>query len=89
MILLLLQSVYAPSIEVMPTGALKLYKSFQEYEFNQEGMTHHLTPLGQGASNMQQSYKVQECAFGRQLGVPRYTSSPWLMPSSPVLHADI
>ena len=49
----------APSIENGPSGTLKLYKSYQAYEFNPLGMTRNMTsPLGAGAAAMQLSYKV-------------------------------
>ena len=50
----------APSIEIGPTGTLKLYKSFQAYEFNKQGMTRNAmtSPLAAGAAALQQSYQV-------------------------------
>ena len=51
----------APSIEIGPTGTLKLYKSFQAYEFNKQGMTRNTitSPLAAGAAALQQSYQVR------------------------------
>lgn len=49
-----------PSIEIGPSGTLKLFKSFQAYEFNPLGMTRNMTsPLAAGAAAMHQSYKVR------------------------------
>jgi hypothetical protein len=48
-----------PSLEIGPTGTLKIYKSMQAYEFNPLGMTRNMTtPLGAGAAAMHSSYKV-------------------------------
>lgn len=54
----------APSIEIGPTGTLKLYKSLQAYEFNKQGMTRNTmtSPLATGAAAMQQSYQVRSPA---------------------------
>jgi serine/threonine protein kinase len=53
--------LHAPSIEIGPTGTLKLYKSFQAYEFNKQGMTRNTitSPLAAGAAALQQSYQVR------------------------------
>jgi hypothetical protein len=53
--------VYAPSIEIGPTGTLKLYKSFQAFEFNNSGMVRNAmtSPLATGAAALQQSYQVR------------------------------
>lgn len=48
----------APSIDVGPDGTLKIYKSFQAYEFNNGGMTRNASPLAAGAAALQQ-YKVR------------------------------
>jgi hypothetical protein len=43
----------------MPGGGLKLFKSFQAYEFNPLGMSRDMTsPLAAGAAAMQHSYKA-------------------------------
>eukprot|EP00887_Chlorella_sp_A99_P007812 scaffold20.g7812.t1 len=56
------QTLAEPSIEIGPSGTLKLFKSFQAYEFNPLGMTRALTsPLAAGAAAMHQSYKISEC----------------------------
>jgi hypothetical protein len=56
--------VYAPSIEIGPTGTLKLYKSFQAFEFNNSGMVRNAmtSPLATGAAALQQSYQVRCCS---------------------------
>jgi len=55
------KQVYAPSIEIGPTGTLKLYKSFQAFEFNNSGMVRNAmtSPLATGAAALQQSYQVR------------------------------
>lgn len=55
-------ALQAPSIEIGPSGTLKLFKSLQAFEFNPLGMTaagRNITaPLASGAAAMQTSYKV-------------------------------
>jgi hypothetical protein len=54
------RTLQAPSIEIGPSGTLKLFKSFQAFEFNPLGMTRNMTaPLASGAAAMQTSYKVE------------------------------
>lgn len=74
----------APSIEIGPSGTLKLFKSFQEYEFNNTGMKRNTmtSPLATGASSLQQSYQVRYAAKPRSLAFPwQLLVSP---PSSPL-----
>jgi len=49
------------SIEIGPSGTLKLIKSYQAYEFNNSGMRRNAmtSPLATGAASMQQSYQVR------------------------------
>ena len=55
-------TLQAPSIDIGPSGTLKLYK---EFEFNPLGMTRNITaPLASGAAAMQTSYKVGAGAKG-------------------------
>lgn len=55
------RTLQAPSIEIGPSGTLKLFKSFQAFEFNPLGMTRNMTaPLATGAAAMQTSYKISE-----------------------------
>ena len=51
-----------PSIEIGPTGTLKLYKSLAEYEFKNSGMVRNAmtSPLATGAAALQQSYQISE-----------------------------
>lgn len=62
----------APSIEIGPSGTLKLFKSFQAYEFNNAGMVRNAmtSPLATGAATLQQSYQIAEkdVKFIRTLG---------------------
>uniref|UniRef100_A0A1D2A0M9 mitogen-activated protein kinase kinase n=1 Tax=Auxenochlorella protothecoides TaxID=3075 RepID=A0A1D2A0M9_AUXPR len=60
-------NLLAPSIEVLPTGTLKLYKSMQAFEFNPRGMIAAATAV---APKQTHSYKISECDVRmlRQLG---------------------
>lgn len=46
-----------PSIEVLPTGSLKLYKSMQAFEFNPRGMI----AASHGPEEGMHSYQVRSC----------------------------
>ena len=55
-------ALHAPSIEIGPSGTLKLFKSFQAFEFNPLGMKRsaaETAPLASGAAALQSSYKVR------------------------------
>ncbi|GAB4819369.1 hypothetical protein N2152v2_006415 [Parachlorella kessleri] len=53
-------TLQAPSIDLGPDGTLKIFKSFQAYEFNHGGMSRSSTsPLAAGAAALQQ-YKIAE-----------------------------
>ena len=53
-------ALYAPSIAIGPSGTLKLFKSYQAFEFNPLGMTRNTTaPLANGAAALPTSYKVR------------------------------
>lgn len=56
-------ALHAPSIEIGPSGTLRMFKSFQAFEFNPLGMTRKddgmTAPLGNGAAALQTSYKVR------------------------------
>lgn len=55
-------ALHAPSIEIGPSGTLKLFKSLQAFEFNPLGMVRRDevgAPLARGAAAMQTSYKVR------------------------------
>lgn len=53
-----------PSIEVLPTGSLKLYKSMQAFEFNPRGMI----AASHGPDEGMHSYQVRSCGSGRRDG---------------------
>lgn len=58
-------ALHAPSIEIGPSGTLRLFKSFQAFEFNPLGMKRsgaETAPLASGAAALQSSYKV--CRVG-------------------------
>lgn len=63
-------ALHAPSIEIGPSGTLKLFKSLQAFEFNPAGMLAQrqgqgaeTAPLARGAAAaMQTSYKVRPLA---------------------------
>ncbi|KFM24400.1 Mitogen-activated protein kinase kinase 2 [Auxenochlorella protothecoides] len=54
-------NLLAPSIEVLPTGTLKLYKSMQAFEFNPRGMIAAATAV---APKQTHSYKARAACSG-------------------------
>ncbi len=56
-------ALMAPSIEIGPSGTLKLYKSHQAFEFNPLGRTRAAAPpsapLGEGVGGLRASYTVR------------------------------
>ena len=66
-------ALHAPSIEIGPSGTLKLFKSLQAFEFNPLGMTRRDevgAPLARGAAAMQTSYKVWACGRAGRRALP-------------------
>ncbi|PRW57164.1 mitogen-activated kinase kinase 3 [Chlorella sorokiniana] len=56
-------ALHAPSIEIGPSGTLRLFKSFQAFEFNPLGMKRsgaETAPLASGAAALHSSYKISE-----------------------------
>lgn len=61
-------ALHAPSIEIGPSGTLRLFKSFQAFEFNPLGMKRsgaETAPLASGAAALQSSYKVRRIGCSR------------------------
>ena len=69
-------ALHAPSIEIGPSGTLKLFKSFQAFEFNPLGMTRNMAPLASGAAAMQTSYKVR-CSRCMGQARPKHGLPSW------------
>jgi hypothetical protein len=66
------QQPFAPSIDIGPTGTLKLHKGLAAYEFNRHGMTRNAvtSPLAAGAAALAQSFRIAEADVepARELG---------------------
>ena len=86
-------ALHAPSIEIGPSGTLKLFKSLQAFEFNPLGMKRsgaETAPLASGAAALQSAYRVgapRPAALRQQWKVdllsgvsplPAYMAALWL-----------